>query len=192
MGVDGKLPWQNIKNEITKRDMAWFKECTWGDTVIMGRKTWESMGSKPLKNRFNRIVSSTLIYSQLYKEVNPTAHTSLSSAIKCSTEQWGVSDFGLEKDDPTIWIIGGASLYKEGMDICDRIFMTMIPDIEFVAGSDYECKNVEFIDGENKVYFPQIPDSFVHDYRVTLVERSPVPLVVEVYKRKVTSRSKQE
>ncbi|MCV6900975.1 dihydrofolate reductase, partial [Escherichia coli] len=53
MGYKGGLPWPH-----NSEDMKWFKESTRGDVVVMGRKTWESIGKKPLPKRKNIIISS--------------------------------------------------------------------------------------------------------------------------------------
>lgn len=57
IGKDGQIPWKN------KTDMKWFKDVTIGNgnnAVVMGRKTWESLGKKPLKDRLNIIVSKSI------------------------------------------------------------------------------------------------------------------------------------
>ncbi len=54
IGLDGQLPWR------VKNDMKWFKNITTGGVVIMGRKTWESIGMKPLTDRINIVVSKTI------------------------------------------------------------------------------------------------------------------------------------
>ena len=55
IGYQGKIPWPRLKQDLEN-----FKELTYGHIVIMGRKTWESMGSKPLKGRTNIILSQNL------------------------------------------------------------------------------------------------------------------------------------
>ena len=53
IGYDNTLPWPH-----NKKDMKWFRDCTSGHVVVMGRKTWESFGSKPLPNRINVVVTN--------------------------------------------------------------------------------------------------------------------------------------
>jgi dihydrofolate reductase len=53
IGINGALPWH------IKADMKYFRELTEHHIVIMGRKTWESIGSKPLPNRLNVVVTSS-------------------------------------------------------------------------------------------------------------------------------------
>lgn len=54
IGHNGTIPWKS------KGDLRWFKQFTMGKTLLMGRKTWESLGSKPLPGRRCVILSSTL------------------------------------------------------------------------------------------------------------------------------------
>lgn len=113
IGKDGKLPWHNAA------DMKWFKDTTMGHTVIMGRKTYESIGS-PLPGRLNLIVSSK-------QENKPYWFTSVEEAINKAKE------LNEEKD---IFIIGGASIYKYVLD-------KNLADIVYI---DYLAENVEGAD----------------------------------------------
>ena len=54
IAVNGKMPWH------IPSDLRWFKEMTSGESVVMGRKTFESLGSKPLPNRVNIVLSKTM------------------------------------------------------------------------------------------------------------------------------------
>ncbi len=114
IGKDGQIPWKN------KTDMQWFKEVTTGNgnnAVIMGRKTWESMGSKPLKNRYNIVVSRKLLVNKDdYNNGNEDycIVSSLDAAI----------DLAKSKEFETAFIIGGSKLYREAItkDIVDVYF----------------------------------------------------------------------
>lgn len=111
IGYKGKIPWK-IKGE-----QLWFKELTLNHTVIMGRKTYESIG-KPLDNRLNIVVSSTLFFD---KENLKTAR-SLNEAISLANSE-------------EVFIIGGQQLYEEAITIADTLYITEI-DIE-VEGDTY-------------------------------------------------------
>ena len=111
IGYKGKMPWK-IKGE-----QLWFKELTLNHTVIMGRKTYESIG-KPLENRFNIIVSSTLFFD----EENLKTARSLNEAISLANSE-------------EVFIIGGQQLYEEAITIADTLYITEI-DIE-VEGDTY-------------------------------------------------------
>lgn len=100
IGRNGQLPWHEPE------DMKFFKELTEGSTVIMGRKTWESLPGK-LVNRDNIVVTSSPI------EGPDLACESLSTAIACA-------DFN------NIFVIGGAQLYAEALPLADTIYMTVV------------------------------------------------------------------
>ena len=106
IGKDNKLLFH------LKEDMQNFKRLTTSNVVIMGRKTYESIG-KPLKDRINIVISR----SDNKDEENLIWVHSLEEAIKKAKEY--------EKD---IYIIGGGSSYKEALekDIADKIYLTRI------------------------------------------------------------------
>lgn len=110
IGKDEKMPWD------VKEDMKWFVEKTKNNVVVMGRKTWDSLGKyKPLKNRKNIVVSSKNM-SDL-KGANGVIHGDLTTAITT------VSKWYPEKE--TI-VMGGAEIYKQCFSICDKIYLTRI------------------------------------------------------------------
>jgi dihydrofolate reductase len=95
IGKNGKLPW-NIKE-----DLLHFRKTTIGNgnnAIIMGRKTWESIGSKSLKNRHNIIISSKSIQNN---NINCSSFNNIDNCL----------DFCKEKKFNNIWIIGGSTIY---------------------------------------------------------------------------------
>lgn len=92
-------------------DFAWFKKHTKGHPVIMGRKTFESIG-KPLPGRLNIVITSNPDFQW---EGCTVAH-SLEEAIKIAQQH----------DAEEIFIIGGQSVYKEGLDYADRLYITLV------------------------------------------------------------------
>lgn len=105
IGYQGQLPWR------LPEELKWFKENTYGQTVVMGRKTWESIGSKPLPSRFNVIVSSTMDTKNLPDEV---------AVVKSIQELASINPFG------KIFIIGGEQLYKATLPFCHEMLLTYI------------------------------------------------------------------
>lgn len=104
IGKDNRLLW-HLPN-----DMAFFKNITWGMPVIMGRKTFESMG-KPLKGRTNIVVSRNFV------PVNGVvAADSLEHAISESEKT----------DAKECYVIGGGEIYRQALPIADRIYMTRV------------------------------------------------------------------
>jgi dihydrofolate reductase len=119
IGKDGKMPWPH-----NDADMKWFRECTINGVVIMGRKTWESIGSKPLPNRINVVVSNRDFPHPKDGGPDHVLSGDLLEGIQVLiTELY---------PDSKIWIIGGADIYRQSMIICDNIYVTKFP-------SDYDC-----------------------------------------------------
>ena len=131
IGYRNKLPW-NIKE-----DLAFFKKITDGSCVIMGRKTFESMGSEPLKNRRNVIVTSKDMSKlkeskSLENKCNVFVTSKDFSKSKESNLHFAKYEdvkFKLETVNPKnldIFIIGGKSLYEGLIDFADEIIVTNI------------------------------------------------------------------
>lgn len=117
IGNNGKLPWH------IPDDFKLFKDNTSGNTVVMGRRTFESIG-RPLPNRNNIVVSSTL-----GEQEGITVCKTLDEALEKA-----------RKFEKKIFIIGGARMYKEAMPIADKLYIshvsgkyegdTFFPDID--------------------------------------------------------------
>lgn len=108
IGNSGKLPWK------IKEDMEFFKKTTTGNAVIMGRKTYESIG-KPLKHRKNIIISKTLPKGYLQDGVIVFEEFDMETIQKNSL-RW---DY---------FIIGGREIYKESLEksIPERLLISRI------------------------------------------------------------------
>jgi len=104
LGKDNTLLWK------LPADMKHFKEITTLHAVIMGRKTFESIG-KPLPNRKNIVITRDVNYKNSEVEV---AH-SLSEALDL-----------VGNNNEEIFIIGGGELYKQTMPIADKLYITHI------------------------------------------------------------------
>lgn len=101
-----------IRNSI---DMKNFKDMTTGHVLIMGRNTFESLGSKPLPNRKSIVVSKSVAVDDWEKQEDVILVRNLNDAIKTANE------LGAEK----VFIIGGANLIREGMLLCKNIYYTV-------------------------------------------------------------------
>jgi len=110
MGFDNKLPFDY------KSDLQHFKKMTLNSRIIMGRKTFESIG-RPLPKRENVVISS--------KSID------------------GITTFNNLKDSliEDCWLIGGRSIYEEGMNYAQEIYLTITSD---------------YIKDNNSIYFPFI------------------------------------
>jgi dihydrofolate reductase len=105
IGNEGKLPW-HISDDLKR-----FKRLTTGHTVLMGRKTFESLG-KPLANRRNVVISSRPV-------PDSETYPSLTAALDALS--------GQEK----IFVIGGGSIYAQMLDRADELYLTLIDrDVE--------------------------------------------------------------
>ncbi len=108
IGCDNTLPWR------LKSDMAFFRENTIGNTVIMGRKTYNSLGSKPLPRRNNIVLSHNNV---LFANA-PTCQLAL------SVEE---ALFLAERNaDDEIFVIGGAQTYEQFDCFVDRYLVTIV------------------------------------------------------------------
>lgn len=103
------IGYQNDMVYYIKEDLRRFKELTTGHTVIMGRRTFDSLPKGALPNRRNIVLSRTI---QDFPGCD--VYVSLEEAMK---------HIGA---DEQAFIIGGASVYKEGLAIADRLFLTEI------------------------------------------------------------------
>lgn len=127
IGIDGHMPWH------LPADLKHFKDLTVGKTVVMGRRTFESIG-KVLPNRRNILVSNTFD-----KEVpNLEVVSSLEEA------------FLKVKDGPLV-IIGGAGLYREALPFAQVLYLTHI-DASFEGDTffpDFEKNSFVCVESED-------------------------------------------
>lgn len=103
IGANNTLPWH------LPADLKHFKSLTMGHHIIMGRKTYESIG-KPLPGRTSVVVTRNTGYSL----PGVIVVNSLPAAIKACG------------NDDEIFVIGGAELYRQAIDLADRIYLTEI------------------------------------------------------------------
>ena len=101
--------------EHIPEDLKYFQALTTGHVVVMGRKTWDSLPKKPLKDRLNVILTSK-------KEQASNNNISFISSLDLLKDSLFEADaYGEE-----IFIIGGGTIYKEFLSICDRVYVTKI------------------------------------------------------------------
>ena len=121
IGVDNDLPW-NLKD-----DLAHFKKYTLNKVIIMGRKTYESIG-RPLPNRINYVISRTI------KEIDGAHVFNNLEEAMLSAEKHN-QDLNIENE---IVIIGGGYLFNETLPIVNKLIITKV-DCS-VAGDIYYPK----------------------------------------------------
>lgn len=125
IGIENRLPWN------LPADMKWFRQRTLGKPVLMGRKTFESIG-RPLPNRTNIIVTRDAGWMAEGCVVAPDIDAALLAA----------------GDVPEVMIIGGASFYAQMLPRAQRLYLTLVhaeiegdawfPEIDFSAWREIE------------------------------------------------------
>ena len=109
IGVDNSMPWH------LPADFKYFKATTLGKPIIMGRKTWDSLG-RPLPARLNLVVSRQTGLQLEGAEVFASLDAAVARAQAWAVEQ-GVSE---------VMLIGGAQLYTQGLADADRLYLTRV------------------------------------------------------------------
>ena len=126
IGIDNRLPWR------LPADMQWFRRHTLGKPIIMGRKTFESFGSKPLPERTNIVITR----DEDYQAAGAVVVHSIDAALQAA----GAVD--------EVMIIGGASFYEQMLPRAQRLYLTFVhasiigdawfPDIDFTQWQEIE------------------------------------------------------
>ncbi len=101
-------------------DMKHFRDKTRGHTVIMGRKTYESIGN-PLPNRKNIIITRDLNYIQPGIEIV----NSFNEALRLASLEQG-KGFEENQDEVEIFVIGGGEIYKQAIEKANKLYITEI------------------------------------------------------------------
>ena len=101
IGADGKIPWH------LPEDFKWFKKMTTGQVIVMGRKTFESIG-KPLPNRTTIVLSRSQFSHPEVQTVSELGQ------IDLATETRGV------------FICGGAQVYAQALPLCSDLYLTLV------------------------------------------------------------------
>nr|AIA14960.1 Dihydrofolate reductase [uncultured bacterium] len=102
IGKEGKIPWH------ISEDLKRFKALTLGHTVVMGRKTWDSLPRKPLPGRVNVVVTR----QKDWQADGAVTASSLGQAT-CGTSG-------------TVMVIGGAEIYERALPLASRIELTEV------------------------------------------------------------------
>lgn len=148
IGKGNDLPWR------MPADLKYFKKTTLGHPVIMGRKSFESIG-RPLPGRHNIVLTRDPEYTAEGISVVHTLSEALESAAKEDAEE--------------VFVIGGGQIYEKAFAFCDRLYITRIhsevegdvflPELDF---SDWNLISEENhkSDGKN-----------IHDYTFCIYER---------------------
>ena len=128
IGQNGAMPWH------LPADLAWFKRNTLGKPVIMGRKTWDSIG-RPLPHRQNIVISRDASFQPIGALSVITPEAALTVAASA----------------PEVMIIGGAQIYAHFLPFATRLYLTLIHanfagDTFFPDYTQYAWREVERIE----------------------------------------------
>ena len=148
IGKDNTLPWN------LPADLGYFKRTTTGKTVLMGRKTYESIG-RPLPNRRNVIISRNADFQAPGCEVVG----SIESALE------------LAKEDDEIMIMGGASFYEQMLPSVNRLYVTQIEGA-YAGDAHFPSFNRDdFVETFRESHQPDEKNK--HTYHFTILDRKP-------------------
>ena len=146
IGRENQLPWH------LPADLKHFKQMTMGKPILMGRKTWESIG-RPLPGRTNIVITRDSTYSAAGCEVV----NSIDAAITAAGEQ------------DEVMVIGGAELYRQVLPDTDTIYLTRIHEA-FEGDSRFpEIRNTEWHQVERVDHEADEKNS--HDYSFIRLDR---------------------
>lgn len=125
IGRDNQLPWH------LPEDLQYFKSVTMGKPLIMGRKTFESIG-RPLPGRTNIVITRNSTWTAEGVQVAPDLETALSMGEKACKTNTGDE---IEMTGNEIMVIGGEQIYRLCMPFAERLYLTRV-DAE-VEGDAY-------------------------------------------------------
>ncbi len=123
---NGAIGYQNKLLYWLPNDLKRFKTLTSGHTIVMGRKTFESLPKGALPNRRNLVLTRNAEFSAPGVEAFPSL---LSALAACG-------------NDEEIYVIGGASVYAEALPAADRLCLTFVDDIPEAADAFFPTINV--------------------------------------------------
>ncbi|MBI2074230.1 MAG: dihydrofolate reductase [Candidatus Levybacteria bacterium] len=137
IGKDNKLLWH------IPEDLKRFKDLTSGHTIIMGRKTFESIG-RVLPNRNNVIITR----DQNYKAEGAVVVHSLEEALNIAKETGETQ--GAKETNGEIFIIGGGQIFSQALPIVDKLYLTIV-DARLDSPPDSPARRGEF---DADTFFP--------------------------------------
>ena len=152
IGSGNKIPWH------LPADLQFFKRTTSGHTIIMGRKTWDSIG-KPLPNRHSVVITRSRDWvAKGYEDEVEVAH-GLTESL----------DRAAERGEQRVFVIGGGQIYRWAIGRADRIYLTRV---------DAQV--------EGDVTFPELDETWerVSFEERPADERNPHDHVFEVWERR--------
>ena len=145
IGKDNQMPWH------LPADFAWFRRCTMGKPVVMGRKTYESIG-RPLPGRLNIVISRDASLSI----EGVTTVTSIEQALEVAGE--------VEE----VMIIGGGAIYAACLPMANKLYVTHI-EAEIEGDTQFPDWGNEFKETYSEAY--QADEKNAYNMRFTILEK---------------------
>ena len=145
IGKDNQMPWH------LPADFAWFKRCTMGKPVVMGRKTYESIG-RPLPGRLNIVISRDASLSI----EGVTTVTSIEQALEIAGE--------VEE----VMIIGGGAIYAACLPVANKLYITHI-EAKIEGDTQFPDWGNEFKETYSEAY--QADEKNAYNMRFTVLEK---------------------
>ena len=163
IGIDNRLPWR------LPADLRHFRALTMGHHLVMGRRTFESVG--PLPGR------RTIVVTRGGLPAPPGDDVKLASSLDHAIE------LARAAGEEEVFIAGGAAIYRDAMDHADRIYLTRI-DADFAGDASFpEIDGERWREIERRPFPPD--DKNPHPYAFALLERR---LTVEGAERRTAGR----
>lgn len=120
IGKDNGLPWR------CPEDLQFFKRTTLGKPVIMGRKTYNSMGNKPLPHRLNIVVSREVTQYNTYNNQVVFIPSIEAALLYADTFAESLADGAVLAPVKEIMVIGGGEIYRQTLPHASRLYLSQI------------------------------------------------------------------
>ena len=145
IGKDNQMPWH------LPADFVWFKRCTMGKPVVMGRKTYESIG-RPLPDRLNIVISR----DESLSIEGVTTVTSIEQALEVAG------------DVEEVMIIGGGAIYSACLPLATKLYVTHI-EAAIEGDTQFPDWGSEFKETYSEAY--QADEKNAYNMRFTILEK---------------------
>lgn len=155
IGANNAMPWH------LPADLKHFKKTTLGKPIVMGRKTYESIG-RALPGRLNIVISS----DPNYVLADATVANSCEQAISVATQH--LSEQGIT--DGEVMIIGGGTIYLHFLPFCHRLYLTHI-DLNVKGDTYFPDYNAQYDWQESECQVYQAEQTNQYDYKFVTLEK---------------------
>jgi len=163
IGLEGDMPWK------LSADLKRFKQITTGHTVVMGRKTWESIPAKyrPLPNRKNIVLTR----QEGYIDSVPEGVGVASSFEEAVATHKALSQSAVAGEWGDLFVIGGESVFAEALPLADRLYLTVV-DYEEDGDTFFPVDPTEHFEAVSTESLPA-DEKNTHSSRYMVMERKP-------------------